>query len=301
MSISSGVRDEPKIYELSVRTFPERGGPVSVAVKDADGLAAGLWRHLLILVHGFNNTAPEARASYNILIDQLWPSLIASRVAPDAIACFQWPGDAAAWFKLLDCILYARDVGLSFSAADRLTSYLAGLARLGTGSRKISIIGHSLGCRLVLEMLARLAPVNLQFDVIALMAAAVPTERVEVGDPLAGTATRPIIMRKFFSEQDSVLELGFPVGQQLAFMQGIDPSPGLEAVGRHGNPGSFGAPKLTTNGHGDYWADPRVADCILQDIDPTLSSGPTARELLGRPLPASPATPQRTLSQRRLP
>ena len=122
MSVSSGVRDKPRLYELSVRTYPERGGPVSTAVKDADGLAAGLWRHLLILVHGFNNTASEARTSYNILVDQLRPGLIASRVAPDAIACFQWPGDAAAWFKQLDCILYARDVGLSFTAADRLTS-----------------------------------------------------------------------------------------------------------------------------------------------------------------------------------
>ena len=165
----------------------------------------------------------------------------------------------------------------------------------------MSIVGHSLGCRLVLEMLGRLAPVNLQLDVIALMAAAVPTERVEAGGPLAGTAARPVIMRKFFSEQDAVLQLGFPPGQQSAFMQGIDPSPGLEAVGRHGNPGSFGAPELTTDGHGDYWADARVADCILQDIDPTLSSGPAARELLSRPLPASPATARRMLPLRPLP
>ncbi len=304
------VRNKPRTFRLSVRSDlePNHGGEVRDEVYDPDRLAMSGASHILILAHGFNNTAKEAQESYNKQLEALQEAGLDKRpVGPDAIALFQWPGDLAISpirNAIIDSLGYSLDLRQAFKAADRLADFLASLPKAGgePAALKISFIGHSLGCRLILEALNRLNRGAPSFDVVSLMAAAVPVELILAGKPLVPRIAVPRRLLKFFSEKDLVLQFAFPAGQQLASNQGIERAAYREAVGRHGNPAGFGEPNPRhNNGHSDYWKDKVAAKVFVSTLDPTAPLPLIGREIGAHDLPAQNEMPGREMQSRNLP
>jgi hypothetical protein len=245
---------------LSVRTQP-KGGPVAAQVR-WDGSAADLNApRLVILVHGFNNSAAEASTSYGSMIDQLHGGLApggASRLG--SIWEFHWPGDQARRSLPVAMIKgYQNSLAEVESVGELLAGFLAGQPR----RQVVSIVAHSMGCRVTLEVLKR-ARAYGSFDAypgarirgIFLLAAAVPVRLCRSNDPPPAYSTALVgcAERILYSRSDWVLRVAFRAGQPLA---AGERGP---AVGLTGGPTlrwRSGSP--TRLGHGDYWGSARVA------------------------------------------
>lgn len=290
-----------------VRTFPLStrvdawGGPVSSEVRDNPGagrtsLRLSGCRHLLILIHGFNNSQAQAQESYELFYARIEEHLRSSRTTPDAVAFFHWPGnyaqarfDAAAWYHI--------DIERARDSARRLAEYLAGFT--DPASLRVTMVGHSLGCRLILLTLKSLnAPPIPNVEIVSLMAPAIPVELVSnpadpilQDDDLTLVVGSPRRVLKFFSRKDWALWGAFPAGQEAAYLGGIEKRYFAEAVGLNGNPASLGVSLETTNGHGDYWKDVRTTNELSRALDPAYHTLPPPHRIAGREL-GSAALPE---------
>lgn len=297
----------PRVFTLSLRSQPERGGPVRDAVFDRDGLEKDTeWRHLLVLVHGFNNPESEAEGKYQHYVDILRPGLEKSRVAPDAVAKFHWPGNAAVGpFPIFDFAGFPVDVGRALQSVGPLVDFLGRLIATGPEGRMISFVGHSLGCRLIAEAMCRLVTsgqTRPALAVVSLMAAAVPVALAEAGGSLAGAPEAAAKVLTAHSRSDWVLWLAFPAGQAAAWVAGIERAAYVEAIGRNGNPAGFGESlPRKDNGHGDYWTDDYAAAVLLLTMDGTLRSLPPPALIAAHELPSVSAIPGREQRLRGLP
>jgi pimeloyl-ACP methyl ester carboxylesterase len=136
-------------------------------------------------------------------------------------------------------------------AAERLAFFLSGLTQVHT----INFIGHSLGCRVVLETIRALLLSGGQEERIGkvcLMAAAVPIFMLMEDARLDRAGFAPKRILNLFSRSDRVLQLAFPPGQTAAGPreEGVFP----RALGRHG----LVHPRITNKpiykaSHGHYW------------------------------------------------
>jgi pimeloyl-ACP methyl ester carboxylesterase len=284
-----------------------RGGNVNHAVSDPNGLSRSGARHLLFLVHGFNNTKQNADEAYERYFGAIREDLRKSKVAPDAVAEFHWPGDIAVgpWrFAPTDAVAYPQDITQALQSAASLARYLGAFPPPGpdAGSLKVSLVGHSLGCRLILEALTQLPPPSRpEIVLVSLMAAAVGVSLVATGRPQAAAAGAKRVV-KFWSTRDWVLRLAFPTGQAAAFAQGIEGELHGEAVGRFGNPSSFGKGRQTANGHSQYWPDAGLAMEIVPAIDASLPRAlPPPIAIPANPLPSRDSQPPREMDRRNLP
>ncbi len=296
---------DAKIYNLSVRVDQTGGGPVAARVNDPDELKTSNAHHILLLVHGFNNSPRDAKKSYAAQTKILARVLKGRRVAPDAIALFQWPGDLQVLLggAVFNAVGYPGDINQALQAADRMAAYLSELAaNSGTPELKVTFIGHSLGCRLILEALQRAKRPIPRIEVISLMAGAVGTQLVAPGGALNGIVAFARRVLKFFSERDLVLRFAFPAGQLAASSAGIEPRYYAEAIGLHGNPTSFGNTFARPNTHGQYWGDEDAAGIFARELDPTLPIRPEPpRQMAGRAMPQASALEGRELASRNLP
>lgn len=300
-------RQKPRVFTLSLRSQPERGGPVRATVLDKDGLEKDLdWRHLLILVHGFNNAESEAEGKYDRYVDILRPGFENSRVAPDAVAKFHWPGNEAIGpFPIFDFAGYHVDVERALQSVGPLAFFLSRLIATRPAGRQISFVGHSLGCRLIAEAMCWLGaagPAGPPLAVVSLMAAAVPVALAEAGEPLARAPAAATKVLKAHSRDDWVLWLAFPAGQLLALAAGIEKAAYVEAIGRNGDPAGFGESlRCAGNGHGDYWTDEYAAAALMVTIDATLRSLPPPAAIPPHDLPPVGEIATRDLKSRELP
>ena len=126
---------------------------------------AGLSR-IYLLVHGFNNDRAKARESY-----QAFRERIAETIGPNSLRKiweFYWPGyeeisvgsmgatEGRGWLsKFYTALNYHRQVSKAIEFGEILGRYLLSLGTPDNPT-EIVFIGHSLGCRLILEQ-ARLA------------------------------------------------------------------------------------------------------------------------------------------------
>jgi hypothetical protein len=297
----------PRVFTLSLRSQPERGGPVRATVDDKDRLARDTaWRHLLVLVHGFNNSESQAEESYDEYVGILRPGLEQSRVAPDVVAKLHWPGNEAIGpFSIFDFAGYPVDIARALQSVAPLATFLSQLIASQPAGRLISFVGHSLGCRLIAEAMCTLGTGGSAappLAVVSLMAAAVPVALAEAGGKLvpAPAAARKVL--KAYSRQDWVLWLAFPAGQSLAAAAGIEPAPYVEAIGRNGNPPGFGEGLLRRgNRHGAYWTDEYAAAVLLVTMDATLRLLLPPAAIPSNELPPASGLPARDLKSRALP
>lgn len=238
---------------LSVRET-EEGGDLAVAVKCEPPLPPSSARHLVILVHGFNNHLGEAAEASQGFRTRQYP--LAGLVPPaieGSLGDFFWPGDAD-WAWLLDkadFLIYPAAVRKAPGAGERLAACLISMPNLVT----VDFVGHSLGCRVVLECIkTMLGGPHPTVRRVVLMAAAVPDFMVVSPHELAAAAEAADSVVVLHSTSDPVLHFAFPPGQTAAGAgEGVLPT----ALGRFGPPagmaGRVEQHRVMDAGHGDYW------------------------------------------------
>ncbi len=257
-------------YEWSARAQP-RGGPVTM-VRSTPGMPAV--SRVAVLVHGYNNdaaSAAEAYATFSAHLERVhalawWPA-----------ARFFWPGDTP--WAAIGALSYPSEIGTAKLAARELAAFLATLRGPDNAPVEIAFVTHSLGGRLLLEVLTLLidAPHAPVVSLACLMGAAVPVDRVARGGVLRAAAEISRRSAVFHSEHDVVLRWAFRLGQ-LAAGEGF----GARAVGRFGEPrrGLWAVSMPTRHGHGEYWT---ARDCA-EEVARQLGAAPP-RRIAARALP----------------
>jgi pimeloyl-ACP methyl ester carboxylesterase len=237
--------------KLSVRQQPS-GGPVAPQVRVDGGSLDGNSR-VLILIHGYNNSFEEASGEYNAFLSILGSKFPTLMLQP---AEFFWPGDTPD--KVISTLTYSQEIAPAILSAQRLAAFLAQLRGPQGQPVEVSLVGQSLGGRVILELMAQWTggvPANLRPGVVVLMAAAVLVNHVDDGGQLRAAATTLAGVSVQYSKGDWVLGLTFPLGETIA-KEGFFPS----AVGFTGAPprtwGSAQAMATATGepyGHFSYW------------------------------------------------
>lgn len=223
-------------------------------------------QRFVILVHGFNVDRDEAFTSYAGLHNNLG---LHGTVTRNDFKNFFWPGDPrVVQFPRRTPTDYAKAVNIAKSSGKKLAEYIETRAANGTLPNEIVFVAHSLGCRLVLETVAALqargSGIPARIDVI-LMAAAVPTEFVDLTGHLNAAVRSTKRRIVVYSYNDSVLQRWFPIGQTLS----DDNSPdGVEAVGLHGRPSTLWSELKPRHhlDHGGYWRSSTVARVVSEHL-----------------------------------
>ncbi len=226
-----------------------------------DGKTEIPYRDIIILVHGYNVSEENAKAAYTKFQENF--SKCSSQLSKlnKAIYWFMWPSDKKNkhWSKLS----YSRTVNTAKICGERFAQYLNKLNLVSTSNEppRITLIGHSLGCRLLLEALKKTIKTNLRLEVF-LMAPAVPVSMVRPDQPLNPSISSTEKYRILHSRKDSVLNRFFGIGQAMAG-EGFD-----EAVGLKGNPntGVWSNTKETTYDHSGYWGGEESAKWIASQL-----------------------------------
>ena len=259
--------------ELSVRTR-DRGGAVNNNVR-ARGRTSRLTKgRVIILVHGFNVNAKQARKTYQDFLTRLqaqtWPTPLDSF---GAFWGFHWPGDHR--IRLVSLLTFPVRVAEARYAGQQLARLI--LEYLGS-NQEVFFIAHSLGCRVVLEALRAIAdkrrfPLERKGASVQgtfLMAAAVPYQQCGQGSTFDQKSREYPRNWVLHSAHDWVLMIPFRGGEE-GHGEG-----GGEAVGRHGWPLHRWYKTVATDlGHGDYWETWRD---VLENIPKML--GAAAPQLL---------------------
>jgi pimeloyl-ACP methyl ester carboxylesterase len=290
---------------LSVRVA-ESGGPVASKVDAKGGQLDGNDR-VLILVHGYNNSLTEAENNYKGFLDHFrenFPTYIGQT------AEFFWPGNSP--IKIISIVSYPNQIEPAIQSAQRLSAYLWNLKGARNSPMEVTFIGHSLGCRVILELLALWTggiPPNIRVGTVVMMAAAVLVKHVDQGGQLRAAATLSNNTLVLHSEGDAVLHWGFPLGETAA-REGFFPT----AVGRFGGPVRTWKQPLPmataagkAYGHGSYWPGDESSNAVvavLGGVSPrilrengTLENLPTSENsILPRPTPVRVLAAQPTFA-----
>ena len=207
---------------------------------------------VVMLVHGFNVSEKSAEASFDRFRENL--ALKSQRLAQRLVEV-HWLGDCR--FPLVGSVLYARALSEARDKGKRLAGILEKVRGPYDEPCELVLIGHSMGCRLILEALDELAR-RLTGDLsnglrICLMAAAVPVEFVRGGGRLRRGADLAQKRFTYYSPDDYILSSPFRAGQRMA-RDGNLFRP--EAVGLKGNPKQgiwTQRHQMKGFSHGDYW------------------------------------------------
>ncbi len=283
--------------ELSVRQDPV-GGDVRDRVCEVTPPFAQGRRRVVLLIHGYNNTENAARRSFGDFIDDVAKLGAGATALLADLGGVYWPGDAA--LGPLSFLSYPCEIKPATESAERLAAYVRTLVGPAGTATELYLVGHSLGNRVILELLERLAadpPAAVHLAGACLMAAAVPVDMVDDGGALLPGATLPGKTLALYSRDDLVLHWGFPLGETAAG-EGLFPT----AVGRFGQPPGVWTERQELGGdnHGDYWGDPRAAIRVARLLGVAVPSEIEAAAIADRALPAPPELQTRTISDRAL-
>ena len=160
---------------------------------------------LTFLLHGFNvdwNAGWTTTRRFALLLEQVAPSLEGHIVA------VLWPGDDR--FSPLTYSLEERDAD---ETATRLSRTLTERIR---PSQPIDLVAHSLGCRVALETMSRVAGSAVLVDRALLMAAAVDADALARPSRYRDAVQRAGRVFWLSSERDWVLRAAFPIGDLVA-------------------------------------------------------------------------------------
>lgn len=292
--------------ELSVRS-DATGGDVLPQVAGSLGAYGS---QIVFLFHGYNDSFAIASQSYASFF-QNFPAAgnpLRDKWQPAIHSCY-WPGDKS-WGPV-SFASYALEMGPAKQSALVFSRFISTLHAPAGGTLDLSFIAHSLGNRVVLELLFALQTMKaagrlssqIQFKGFCMMAAAVPVSLVESNADLYAAATLSATRRTMYSEADTVLHLAFPVGETAAF-EGFFPT----AIGRYGQPESnwtaesemFISPGHGYN-HGDYWSQPNTIPQISAFLGIPTAAARASASVLEHSLPAPSSIPQNQLPSRSLP
>ena len=227
-----------------------------------------------VLLHGFNVNRSDGEAALLRLATCL------STVTNGGVLAVLWPGDH--WTGAVSYPFEGQDADDSAAA---LATYITQIAALRKGTR-LQFVTHSLGARVALETVKRLAPHRYRIGQVCLLAPAVDDFSLANPRQYRGMVGRADRMAVLASDKDLVLKLAYPAGDLLQrFIFFWKEQTGV-ALGYHG-PRPKGAyavpiqvfhtqiPDWRNAGHGDY----------LPGTQPTQEQNSTiqfTRQVLGR-------------------
>ena len=237
---------------LSFRQRPQ-GGEVKPEPSEPEYRQLTGRRHLLLLIHGYNNdlkASEDAYRGFEALQRELARLDDDTPVASGRLVQIYWPGDAD--WGIVSPLFYPWSIGRARQTAAALADTLARAAR-ESGHKQVDIIAHSMGCRLTLELLKALrGKGDISVGRVVLMAGAVPTfmleprpDRQKLRNAFDSVLAEAGL--SLYSSSDKVLAYAFPLGQTAA--------PGRE--------GFF----PTALGH-EFWADAEAPVKLAQQEDP---------------------------------
>lgn len=244
-----------------------------------------LRKRLILLVHGFNVKYDDAQKIYSSFVTRICET---SRfVKQDDIWLVHWPGEGTSQglgliSNGLNALSYPQQVENAKKSGSLLYQFLFDYITEGNNSiEELILIGHSLGCRVILEALKKLSGSSSILKdkqiKICLMAAAVPSALIELSSlrqypQLELWSAINLASYKFilFSDTDEALGLIFDKGQQIAKEPG-------EAVGLKGKPINNiwnYRQQMENFRHRDYWQDKNgeVIKTILEQTQIVTSS-----------------------------
>ena len=210
-------------YVLSFR-IKNKGGPVVPGRLIAEpGLGTyeslQVKSKIMLLVHGFNVNLANGKAGLLTLADML-PS-----AGADGIIAVLWPGDH--WFGPLSYSFEGRDAD---DTAFELARFLHDTLR---PDAEISIVGHSLGCRVIMETIKRLNALGREVNQVCLMAPAIDDDSLSGPHEYLQETNGVQRVAAMSSRKDKVLKFAYPAGDLLqAFLFWRDS--GDYALGYHG-------------------------------------------------------------------
>jgi len=205
---------------------------------------------VVFLVHGFN----VDRANGAIELQTFGENLPA--LGEGAAVAVLWPGDS-----VFGAVSYPFETNKADDSAVELATFISDSL---PHRPRISFVGHSLGCRVVMETVRHLWIKNIPVAQVCLLAAAIDnnslTDRAQYCDA-AGYAARVGVL---YSPSDTVLKEAYPVGNLLsAFLQSTSTTdaalgytgPRASSSAAGGAPGdvqAVGIPASAEVNHGDY-------------------------------------------------
>jgi pimeloyl-ACP methyl ester carboxylesterase len=272
------------LNEFNVREQPIGGGLLYVVKRRGSRLAYKSLR-MIILVHGFDVPQQSAAESLGAFRERLLSRLSGSGGAEPSVWAFYWPGD-------LSRAAFPAAIPRAELAGERLGELLTTL----DPAQQVVLIGHSLGCRVVLQALHYVADAKAKgrtsadVPLACLLAAAVPIGRCAGnGAPYRREVIKNTV-HVLFSRADGTLRSWFRVGQALYENMG-------EAVGLNGLPGDRWTDPFDTGlKHKDYWSADTSVNKVAEIIAPTRPRGmatwhlPSAEPPEGRRLEARGVT-----------
>ncbi len=287
----------PTPLQLKFRTS-DTGGDLDLHPDPSDLHACK--RSLILLIHGFNSSITASTQAYEAFIalqEELAGEDSSGDFAPDSqIVEIFWKGDD---WGVLSALYYPNAIPNAVQTGQALAGLLLSVAAGRGESLQISLVCHSLGARLGLEVVKNLAR-NPAVEVghCVFFAAAAATFMLE--DPAEPHGLRAALdsilaeSRSLYSGHDMVLALAFPPGQTIATgHEGVFPT----ALGHQIWAATSPVPSLTQfenrgAGHSDYWGSHRKhRDCEQ-------FAGQQAREVLGFSMGAPRQTVVRAIPDR---
>ena len=190
--------------------------PPAVSVVDA-GLMPSIFagKNVLFAAHGFNVDYQDGACELGQLDQYL------DLPAPSLFVGVLWPGDC--WLPVVD---YPFEGDVSIDTGGRLAAFCN---QYCTSAQSLSFVSHSLGARVVLEAVSRLAR---QARSVCLTAGAINRDCLTSEyATAAGNAERISILA---SDEDMVLKVAFTVGDPLADLLHSDHSAFQAALGSLG-------------------------------------------------------------------
>lgn len=237
-----------------VPSWQQSAGPRSADPRDQwAGGNPPVRRRVVLFIHGYNASNTSAKDSFASLQEHLaqW-----STEAADDVVWVFWPGDARSKIPLAEPLIFPQSVGKAIELGPRFADVIRDFRGPGNTPCEVVLVGHSLGCRLILEALDALRhgpPCHNTVSLVFLMAAAVPVSHAVGRFAAALTGATRVAKRVvvLHSDEDVVLQVAFRLGHML----GPDRQFLAQAVGLHGNP------RLTWDDHaqmlhfdhGSYW------------------------------------------------
>lgn len=270
--------------ELSLR-HECRGGDIREPPEErpTDRLARS--RHPILLIHGFNVSLCAAGRSYDAFLKDM-PFRWKARTF-----WVYWPGDAVAPGTapseppdIISKAFSAASYPFQIRVAERSGEILAGFIKDAAEKRQrltrppiaLSVVAHSLGCLLALELVSRLdweiKTGKIRLDLLILMAAAVPQYLLAPGERYDVAKFRARKTLVYFSRNDDILELPFAAGQYWTSTNPASAYFGRAALGREGLAGRAShnvTEQQTRHGHGGYWPDRDIAWRLSEELDGT--------------------------------
>jgi esterase/lipase superfamily enzyme len=205
-------------------------------------------KHILVLVHGYNNEFEDIVRSYDIIqakVDRHLDDFY------DAVIGYTWPGGDSAvdWFGP------KRRAG---TVAPRLAR---ALMSLNAHAATIDLMSHSLGSRVALRGLEALP--NDVVRVNYLMASAIDNESVEAGNKYHDATQRAGESVVFHSRNDNVLRFAYTAAE-WDYALGFTGPEDSGAIAAWSPTVTIANCKRVINGHGDYKSEDEVYRFISQ-------------------------------------